>query len=134
MSNAKKTNARIEKWRAMLAEGLHKDKTLLYSRTRKGVPTSLRNIVWVKLVPLEKHIEQRKVDIDYEKLVKQISSNVYEIGLDIPRTFPEEEDSRALGKSMNDVLKAIAIVYPRIGYCQGMNFLTMRVLEVLDNE
>lgn len=89
MSNAKKTNARIEKWRAMLAEGLHKDKSLLHSRTRKGVPTSLRNIVWVKLPPLEKHIEQRKIDIDYEKLVKQVSNNVYEIGLDIPRTFPE---------------------------------------------
>lgn len=35
---------------------------------------------------------------------------------------------------MNDVLKAIAITYPKIGYCQGMNFLTMRILEVLDNE
>lgn len=35
---------------------------------------------------------------------------------------------------MNNVLKAIAIAHPKIGYCQGMNFLTMRVLEVLDDE
>ena len=73
----------------MLTLGLRKDLGLLHSRTRKGVPPSLRNVVWMKLVPLNKHIEQNQIEINYEKLTNTISSNVYEIGLDIPRTFPE---------------------------------------------
>ena len=60
--------------------------------------------------------------------------NVSEIALDIPRTFPQEEDSKVLRKSMNNVLKAISIVHPKVGYCQGMNFLTLRILQVLDDE
>ncbi len=59
---------------------------------------------------------------------------MYEITLDIPRTFPEEEDSRVLRKSMNNVLKAIALIHPKVGYCQGMNFLALRILEILDDE
>lgn len=35
---------------------------------------------------------------------------------------------------MNNVLKAIAIVHPKVGYCQGMNFLALRILEILDDE
>lgn len=35
---------------------------------------------------------------------------------------------------MNNVLKSIAILYPKVGYCQGMNFLASRVLQVLDDE
>jgi len=54
--------------------------------------------------------------------------------LDIPRTFPEEEDSKVLRKSMNNVLKAISIVYPKVGYCQGMNFLALRLLQILNDE
>ncbi len=39
-----------------------------------------------------------------------------------------------LRKSLNNVLKAISIVYPKVGYCQGMNFLALRLLQVLDDE
>jgi hypothetical protein len=34
---------------------------------------------------------------------------------------------------MNNVLKSIAIIHPRIGYCQGMNFLALRILEILND-
>lgn len=72
----------------MLSVGLFKDPELLHSRTRKGVPASLRNIVWPKLVNLDKHIEQKTVEFTYKSLLAKYSSNVYEISLDIPRTFP----------------------------------------------
>ena len=49
----------------------------------------MRQAVWPELVKLPKHIEQKKIDINYDKLVNSFSNNVYEIGLDIPRTFPE---------------------------------------------
>lgn len=91
-------------------------------------------IVWPELVQLRKHIEIRSTDINYTRLANSLSNNIYEIGLDIPRTFPEEEDSKVLRKSMNNVLKAISIVHPKIGYCQGMNFVTLRILQVLPDE
>lgn len=34
---------------------------------------------------------------------------------------------------MNNVLKALSIVYPKIGYCQGMNFSALRLLQILDD-
>jgi hypothetical protein len=39
-----------------------------------------------------------------------------------------------LRKSLNNVLKAISIVYPRVGYCQGMNFLALRLLQIIEDE
>lgn len=32
------------------------------------------------------------------------------------------------------MLKAISIVYPRVGYCQGMNFLALRLLQIIEDE
>jgi len=32
------------------------------------------------------------------------------------------------------VLKALSLVYPKIGYCQGMNFSALRLLQILDDE
>ena len=73
----------------MLTHGLHKDKELLRSRVYKGVPSGMRQVVWPELVKLPKYIEQKSVDLSYSKLVNSFSNTVYEIGLDIPRTFPE---------------------------------------------
>jgi hypothetical protein len=56
-----------------------------------------------------------------------------EICKDIPRTFPTE-NPQYVYKSLFDVLKAISLSFPELGYCQGMNFLTMRLLEVMDDE
>jgi hypothetical protein len=74
------------------------------------------------------------VEHNFERLSNSFSKNVSEIGLDIPRTFPDEEESKVLTRSMNNVLKAIALVHPKVGYCQGMNFLALRLLKVLDDE
>lgn len=76
-------------------------------------------------------MHQHKNDYTYPKLINSPSSSIYEIGLDIPRTFPEEEDTPVLRKSLNNVLKAISIVYPKVGYCQGMNFLALRLLQII---
>lgn len=32
------------------------------------------------------------------------------------------------------MLRALSIEFPKIGYCQGMNFLAMRILQVLDDD
>ena len=43
-------NARVMKWREMLANGLDSDQELLIRRTRKGIPPSIRIKVWPELV------------------------------------------------------------------------------------
>ena len=35
---------------------------------------------------------------------------------------------------MNNVLKALSIVYPKIGYCQGMNYISAIILLKLEEE
>jgi hypothetical protein len=39
-------NARLMKWREMLKKGLYSDKELLVKRTHKGIPPSIRIVVW----------------------------------------------------------------------------------------
>ena len=134
MSNFKRINARIEKWRAMIKEGVHRDPELLKSRIRKGIPQAIRALAWPEIAKLKEFESKRSSLYTYEQLINYPSKSTYEITLDIPRTFPEEEDSKVLRKSLNNVLKAISIVYKEMGYCQGMNFLALRLLQVLDDE
>ena len=94
----------------------------------------IRMLAWPEIVNLKAFIETKNKKYTYNQLSKSFSNNIYEITLDIPRTFPEEEDSKYLKKSMNNVLKALSLVYPKIGYCQGMNFSALRMLQVLDDE
>jgi len=131
MENIKKLNARTEKWREMISKGIHSDQSLLKKRVRKGVPPCLRMIVWPELIQLSDF--QKKAKYHYTQLLKQESPSAHDICLDVPRTFPEEQ-AKVLRNSLYCVLKAISIVHPEVGYCQGMNFLCMRLLEVLDDE
>lgn len=56
--------------------------------------------------------------------------NVYQIKVDLPRTFPDEEFFRNSNiiKSLENVLIAYTIRNPTIGYCQGFNFIVGRLL------
>jgi hypothetical protein len=107
---------------------------LLSSRIRKGIPQAIRALAWPEIAKLRSFEKEKESRYTYSQLINTPSKSIYEISLDIPRTFPEEEDSKVLRKSLNNVLKAISIVCPRVGYCQGMNFLALRVLQVLDDE
>ena len=130
----KKTNARIEKWRVMLGEGLLSDEELLKSRTRKGIPAAMRGLVWPQLIDLPAFTVKQSKQYTYQRLLSRPSPATEDISLDIPRTFPDEEDSRVLNRSLNDALKAVSLVHKGVGYCQGMNFLALRLLQVLDDE
>ena len=88
--SSKKNNARIEKWRSMIKEGLFADPLLLRSRIRKGVPSAMRHTAWSEIIRLDSFKQLHKNDYAFEKLINAPSSSTYEIALDIPRTFPEE--------------------------------------------
>lgn len=71
--------------------------------------------------------------VSYSKVLIKDSMDIYDINLDIPRTFPFESQE-ILRESLFNVLKALSIEFPKIGYCQGMNFLTMRLLQIMDDD
>lgn len=118
----------------MIEKGIYKDKQLLKARIRKGIPMGIRMLAWPQIVNLRNFIDQKSKKYTYQQLVKSFSNNIYEITLDIPRTFPQEEDSKLLKKSLSNVLKALSLVYPKIGYCQGMNFSALRLLQIMDDQ
>ena len=97
----------------------------LIRRTRKGIPPSIRIKVWPEIVKIEKIVE--KTPLTYSKILLKDSYDTYDINLDIPRTF-SFQSQEVLKDSLLKVLKALSIEFPHIGYCQGMNFLSMRLL------
>lgn len=86
--NAKKINARTMKWREMENRGLFQDPELLVRRTRKGIPTSMRLKIWPELVKINKVMERKSMS--YSKVLIKDSMDIYDINLDIPRTFSFE--------------------------------------------
>lgn len=74
------------KWLEMLKRGIFADPQLLIRRTRKGIPSSLRIKVWPELIKINKVIERKM--ISYSKVLIKDSMDIYDINLDIPRTFP----------------------------------------------
>lgn len=69
MESLKKLNARTEKWREMIANGIHSDPALLKKRVRKGVPPPLRMIIWPELIKLADL--KKKAKYQYHQLLKQ---------------------------------------------------------------
>lgn len=74
----------------MIKTGINKEPELLKSRIRKGIPQAIRAIAWPEIIGLKQFINQKEKKYTYAKLINTPSSSIYEISLDIPRTFPEE--------------------------------------------
>ena len=90
----------------MLEKGLFKDRDLLVKRVRKGIPQSLRIKVWPELIPIQKYIDKKPMT--YSKVLFKDSFDLYDINLDIPRTF-SFESQEVLRNSLFNVLKALSI-------------------------
>lgn len=96
-----------------------------------GPPMKYRFICWKTLL----NIPNGFSDFGYEKFKRQkLSAEVErDIRKDLHRSYPtqklftyreKETNELTLGeKQLYNVLKAISNNYPRIGYCQGMNFI-----------
>ena len=70
------------------------------------------------------------------KLSKEVPS-LYEkqIDKDIRRTINDNlENNEELKKSMKNILMCYSIRNSSIGYCQGFNFLVLRLLQVIKGE
>lgn len=69
----------------------------------------------------------------YDELIKKPSMHIRQIDVDIPRTFGKwsTEDKK---NSLRRVLVAYSNYRPEVGYCQGMNYIVSRILEVLSGK
>jgi hypothetical protein len=92
------------------------DESKLKKRIRKGIPDAMRATVWKKVCQQDSVAGR----LDFTRLT-QITEVPYrrDIEVDIPRTFPNHEYLRSdSGKeSMFEILKAISLQFPEMGYC-----------------
>ena len=76
-------------------------------------------------------INNEKVnDIDFKDKIKNLKDV---ITLDVNRTYFSEDQERKR-QIIKNILFCLLYKYPKIGYCQGMNFICQFLLEVTKNE
>ncbi|KXJ20376.1 growth hormone-regulated TBC protein 1-A [Exaiptasia diaphana] len=106
---------------------------------RKGVPAEQRGQVWMDICGARKR--KKRNPYYYKELLKTDLDELVEhsITTDIDRTFPENihfgPSQQDLRKSLYNVLHVYALHNSRIGYCQGLNYITgLLILIVKDEE
>ena len=102
-----------------------------------GTPSYYRAKLWLLSSGAKKELKQNK---NYYKILLELSKKIpcfYEnqILKDIPRTKPELlKKYPSFKEKMRNILVCYSIRNNSIGYCQGFNFIIIRLLEVLQNE
>lgn len=117
----------------------------LKSLVRQGVPAAFRSQVWKALYTCRvADIMEDKGKNYYSNLCCQasesevVSQNKRQISLDLLRTLPNNvrfssPDADGIRK-LQEVLQAICLHNPSLGYCQGMNFLVGMCLLFMEPE
>eukprot|EP01130_Rhizamoeba_saxonica_P002380 TRINITY_DN12192_c0_g1_i1.p1 TRINITY_DN12192_c0_g1~~TRINITY_DN12192_c0_g1_i1.p1 ORF type:complete len:366 (-),score=70.47 TRINITY_DN12192_c0_g1_i1:51-1148(-) len=104
----------------------------------KGVPNSLRCIVWGALSEATELIEKNIGLYDEYKMRENVASITNLIRVDIPRTFPEHPyfgpENAPYRNSLFNVLHAYALFDKNLGYCQGMSFIVGILLMQMNEE
>lgn len=125
----------LSKWREMVDVGIsqymrsHPDR--FHRRVRRGIPAAFRWQVWKAAVRLE----DGELVGEYADLSERENEWTRLIDIDITRTFPELKTfDGPQQQRMKRVLNAYAGYNPRVGYCQGMNFVAGLLLLVSDSE
>lgn len=114
----------------------------------KGIPDELRIHMWPRIsTASEEYANNMQI---YEEVVLQnkhlSNQNTFQIDKDLTRTFPAKPsgtDGSDVNSSLNSevtlaklryVLCAFSVAHPVIGYCQSMNFWSLVLLSVLDEQ
>ena len=132
-------NARTEKWQNMLSNYEKYQTTKrakLKSRTRKGVPDSLRSIVWQLFAESDKLKEKNLFEnLNKQELDKDIETVIIK---DLDRTFPScqlfKEKYGVGQRKLYRVLANYSKYNKVLGYVQGMGYLAAIFLLYMDEE
>jgi hypothetical protein len=137
-------NARLEKWNLMLKDFNSYTKNSLKklkSRTRKGIPDSLRGLIWQIYAEINHYRKEISMQNIFEEIMNDESTDLeteFVILKDIERTFPKHiqfKDKFGLGqRSLFNVLRAYSRFNKSTGYVQGMGFITALILTYMDEE
>ena len=134
-----KINARTEKWKYML-KNYEKyqttKKSKLKSRTRKGIPDSLRSQVWQIFAKTENLYQKNLFEnLDKEKLDKETELIIIK---DLDRTFPLCQlfkEKYGMGqRKLFRVLSNYSKFNQKLGYVQGMGYLVGIFLLYMNEE
>ncbi|XP_077979696.1 small G protein signaling modulator 3 homolog [Glandiceps talaboti] len=105
-----------------------------------GIPHSMRGQIWMRISGAMKKRESS--DISYKEVIKA-SSNEHsmtakQIEKDLLRTMPSNACFSTLSSTgvprLRRILRAIAWLYPEIGYCQGTGMMAAPLLLFLEEE
>jgi len=125
--------AELMKWSEMIDNGLsqciqaHPDR--FHRRVRRGIPPKFRWQVWKAAVRLHEHGDI--LESGYRSLSRDRNAWTDMIEIDIGRTFPELKTfTETQQQQLLRVLNAYAGYNPKVGYCQGMNFVAGLLLLV----
>ncbi|CAG0887096.1 unnamed protein product [Cyprideis torosa] len=103
---------------------------------RKGIPQSLRHVVWMETIGA-RALKAQHVRL-YSKLIhSQLPPDISDgITVDLHRTFPGNIhfQSGKIRQALFNVLAANAHRNPSIGYCQGLNYVVGVLLLILPTE
>jgi len=112
-----------------------KEKKLLKCLIAKGTPVHYRPNLWLLCSRAKQDIACNPLYYDnLLKLSKEVpTSYENQIDKDIKRTSSKSlNENPELKTKMKNVLMCYSIRNSSIGYCQGFNFLVLRLLEVLN--
>ena len=113
------------------------EKAILDYLISLGTPSYFRAKLWLLCSGAKKEIINDK---NYYKNLLELSKKIpcyYEkqIMKDIPRTKNAIlEKNPSFKQKMKNILICYSIRNNSIGYCQGFNFIVLRILEVMQNE
>lgn len=107
------------------------------------IPSDLRSQIWKYLSKCENLALNHNRNL-YASLLKVTNEKIEnQILKDINRSFPKEnvnffsnspEDIESMKKKMFNILKAYAIYDSKVGYAQGLNFITLMILRTINVE
>ena len=134
-----KINARMEKWNYMIAnygEFSTNKFNKLKSRTRKGVPDSLRSYIWQLFAEKEKYYEKDIFKkLDSIRIKEELDTVIIK---DLDRTYPNCQlfkDKYGNGqRKLYKVLSNYSKYNTSTGYVQGMGFIVALFLIYMDEE
>ena len=141
-----KENAKLKEWLKItpyFENYMTKNRNKLKLKIRKGIPDSLRGEIWMKISGADK-LKQGKKNL-YNELVTKINQNeilkIPEEDIiikDMNRTFPKNlMFMNKLGdgqRKLFRVLSCFSSYNQKVGYVQGMSFITAFFLSYLSEE
>lgn len=127
---------RQQKWEEFLSKNsdlTHIDSTLK-RYIRKGIPSSKRCDVWMKISgagKFQKQFPNRFRELIEEEPEKSLKDSII---IDLPRTFPDNSMFNTQKEQLYNILIAFAHSNKAIGYCQGLNYIAGLLLLVTKDE